>query len=56
MKRARLAYRSPSRQRSGAVSWFLRGESGAHYPLGPVMKLGLRHPRKKERKKVLVRD
>jgi len=38
------------RQRSGTVSWFLRDWSGAHHPLSPVIKLGLRHPRKKETK------
>jgi len=43
-----------------AVFWVLRGSLYAHYPLSPVinqkegkwlMKVGLRHPRKKERKK-----
>jgi len=41
------------RQRFGTVSWVLCDESDAHHPLSPVIKLGLRHPRKKERRNVL---
>ena len=37
-------------QRSGTVSWVLHDSSDAHHPLSPVIKLGIRHPRKKERK------
>jgi len=29
----------------------IRHELGVHHPLSPVIKLGIRHPRKKERKK-----
>jgi len=36
-------------QRSGTVSWVLRDKSGAHHPVGPVMKLGIGPPRKKKR-------
>jgi len=35
-----------------AVSWVLIDSSGAHHVLSPVIKLGIHHPRKKERKKV----
>jgi len=45
-----------SRQRPEMVSWVLRGKLGAHHPLIPVIKLGLRHPRKKERKKERCRS
>jgi len=38
-----------SRQWSGTVSWVLLDESGAHPPPSLVIKLGIRHPRKKER-------
>jgi len=37
------------RQRPGTVSWVLLDRPGSHYPLSPVIKLGIRHPRKKER-------
>jgi len=33
-------------------SWVLSDESGVHHPLSPVIRLGLRNPRKKERKLV----
>jgi len=39
------------RQRSGTVS--CRDKSGVHHPLSPVMKLGIRHPRKKKNKRPL---
>jgi len=32
------------------VSWVLRGSSDVHHSLSPVIKLGIRHPTKKERK------
>ena len=32
---------------SKTVSWVLHGLSGAHHPLNPVIRLCLRHPRKK---------
>ena len=35
---------------SGTGSWVLSDQSGARHPLSPVMRLGLRNPRKKERK------
>jgi len=35
---------------SGTGSWVLSGESGVHHLLSPVIRLGLRNPRKKERK------
>jgi len=38
------------------VSWVLHDKSDAHHPLSPLMKLGLRHPRKKERKKERKKD
>jgi len=38
----------------GTVSWVLSHELGAHRPLSPMIKLGIRHPRKKARKKVNV--
>ena len=34
---------------SGTGSWVLSGQSGARHPLSPVIRLGLRNPRKKER-------
>ena len=37
--------------RSGAGSWVLRGQSGVHHPLSPVIGLGLPNQRKKESKK-----
>ena len=37
-------------KQSGALSWVLRDQSGAQHPLCPVIKLGLRNARKKERK------
>jgi len=41
---------------SGSASHLGRQRSdsflGAHHPLGPVIKLDLRHPRKRERKKI----
>jgi len=36
--------------RSGTGSWVLSGQSGDSHPLSPVIRLGLRNPRKKERK------
>ena len=39
------------RQRSGTVCGVLHDSSDAHHPLSPVIKLGFRQPRKKERKK-----
>ena len=38
-------------QRSGTVSWVLSDWLGAQHPLSSVIKLGIRHSRKKERKK-----
>ena len=38
------------RNLSGTGSWVLSGQSGARHPLSPVIRLGLRNPRKKERK------
>ena len=37
--------------RFGTVSWILSGYTGPHYPLRPVIGLGLPNQRKKERKK-----
>jgi len=37
-------------QRSGTVSWVLCDYSGAHHPCSPVITLGIRPLRKKERK------
>jgi len=36
--------------RSGTGSWVLSGSSGVRHPLRPVIRLGLRNQRKKERK------
>jgi len=36
--------------RSGTGFWVLIGQSGACHPLSPVIRLGFRNPRKKERK------
>ena len=38
--------------RSGIGFWVLGGYSGLRHPLSPVIRLGLRNPRKKERKKL----
>jgi len=35
--------------RSVTDSWVLSGKSGVRHPLSPVIRLGLRNPRKKER-------
>jgi len=35
-------------QWSGTVIWVLCGSSDVHHLLSPVIKLGIRHPRKKE--------
>ena len=34
--------------RSGTGSWVLSGQSGVRHPLSPVIRLGLRNPRKQE--------
>ena len=36
------------RQRSGTVSWVLRGQSGLHNTLSPAIQFGLRPQRKKD--------
>jgi len=36
-------------QRSRTVSWVLRDSSDAPHPLSPVIKVGIRRPRKKAR-------
>jgi len=41
-------------QRFETVSWVLRGSSDVHHPLSPLNKLGIRHPRNKERKENAV--
>ena len=33
------------------IPWVQRDSSGAHHPLNPVIKLGIRHPRNKEKNK-----
>jgi len=37
-----------------SIKSFLRDESGVHHSLGPVITLGVRHPRKKGRKNTLI--
>ena len=44
--------RNPKDSPGRPVFWVLRDSLGPHHPLGPVIKLGFRHPRKTERKKV----
>jgi len=39
------------RQRTGTVSWVLHDPLGPHHPLSPVIKLGIRLPRKKEKER-----
>jgi len=40
----------------GTISWVLRNQSGAHYPLTSVIELSIRHPRKKTKKTEGVRQ
>jgi len=42
--------------RDSFKAWVLCDWSGAHHPLSPVIELGIRHPRKKDRNKEPLGD